>query len=138
MGRRPAHTDGVRRGACHRHHQHRNRWRVRDLPRLAHPLGTPLTLLGESAAQVADAQRELVRIGIDQLQGSATGSPQQWTDTPLGSFERATFADLAQVRHHRPVVVLDVRRESEHQQSHIHGAVNIPVHQILSRARRGP
>src|SRR4029079_2552057 len=77
------------------------------------PWGTPLTLLGESPEQVAEAQRELVRIGIDHLAGAATGTPDQWTDNPLGSFERAVFADLAQVRHHRQVTVLDVRRTSE-------------------------
>ncbi|WP_392544221.1 rhodanese-like domain-containing protein [Oryzobacter telluris] len=102
------------------------------------PWGTPLTLLGESAQQVADAQRELVRIGIDHLEGAATGSPQDWTARPLGSFERAAFADLAQVRHHRHVVVLDVRRESEHNDAHIEGAVNIPIHQILTSVDEVP
>ncbi|GAA2733598.1 MBL fold metallo-hydrolase [Pedococcus aerophilus] len=97
------------------------------------PWGTPLTLLGDSAEQVADAQRELVRIGIDHLEGAATGTPDQWTDNPLGSFERAVFADLAQVRHHRPVTVLDVRRASEFDDGHIDGAVNIPLHELLSR-----
>ncbi|MFQ6171319.1 MBL fold metallo-hydrolase [Oryzobacter sp. R7] len=102
------------------------------------PWGTPLTLLGESPAQVAEAQRELVRIGIDHLEGAATGSPEEWTEGPLGRLERADFADLAQVRHHRRVVVLDVRRESEHEESHIAGAVNIPVHEILARLDEVP
>ena len=31
------------------------------------------------------------------------------------------------------MVVLDVRRASEHDESHIEGAVNIPIHQILTR-----
>ena len=97
------------------------------------PWGTPLTVLGETAEQVAEAQRELVRIGIDRLAGAATGGPRDWTDDALGSFERATFADLAQVRHHRRVQVLDVRRASEHDAGHLDGAVNIPVHQLLSR-----
>ena len=97
------------------------------------PWGTPLTLLGESPEQVAQAQRELARIGIQDLEGAATGAPRDWTDTPLGSFERAVFADLAQVRHHREVVVLDVRRASEFDTSHIHGAVNVPIHEILDR-----
>ena len=39
------------------------------------PWGTPLTLLGDSPEQVAEAQRELVRIGIDHLEGAATGNP---------------------------------------------------------------
>lgn len=97
------------------------------------PWGTPLTLLGESRDQVATAQRELVRIGIDRPKASATGSPQEWTSEELGSFERATFADLAQVRHHREVIVLDVRRASEYLNGHIEGAVNVPLHHLLDR-----
>ena len=68
------------------------------------PWGTPVTLLGETAEQVAQAQRELVRIGIDRPAAAATGGPDQWTDGPLRTVERATFADLAHVRHHRRVV----------------------------------
>ncbi|EWT03881.1 beta-lactamase [Intrasporangium chromatireducens Q5-1] len=97
------------------------------------PWGSPLTLLGESPEQVAEAQRELVRIGVDRLAGAATGRPEDWTDGPLASFEQATFGDLAQVRHHRPVVVLDVRRASEYDASHIAEAVHIPIHELPSR-----
>jgi hydroxyacylglutathione hydrolase len=95
------------------------------------PWGAPITLLGESAEQVAEAQVELVRIGIDHMEGAATGTPADWAQGPLGTFERATFADLAQVRHHRPVVVLDVRRRQEFAESHIDGAVNIPIHEVV-------
>ena len=102
------------------------------------PWGTPLTLLGDSPEQVAEAQRELVRIGIDHLQGAATGRPEEWTDGPLGTFERAVFADLAQVRHHREVAVLDVRRAGEHAQGHVAGAVHIPLHELLTRLDEVP
>ena len=102
------------------------------------PWGTPLTLLGESAEQVAEAQRERVRIGIDELAGAATGAPQDWTDGELGSFERATFADLAQVRHHRPVHVLDVRRTGEFDKNHIEDAQNIPLHELIGRHQDVP
>jgi glyoxylase-like metal-dependent hydrolase (beta-lactamase superfamily II) len=102
------------------------------------PWGTPLTLLGDSPEQVAEAQRELVRIGIDRLEGAATGTPEDWTDGDLGSFRRAVFADLAQVRHHRQVQVLDVRRVNEFAQGHIDGAVNIPLHQLLDRLDEVP
>jgi len=102
------------------------------------PWGTPLTLLGDTPEQVAEAQRELVRIGIDRLEGAATGRPQDWTDDDLGSFERAVFADLAQVRHHRQVQVLDVRRTSEFDDVHIDGAVNIPLHELLERLDEVP
>ena len=47
------------------------------------PWGTPVTLLGETAEQVAQAQREMVRIGIDRPAAAATGGPEDWTDGPL-------------------------------------------------------
>ncbi len=97
------------------------------------PWGAPLTLLGESTEQVAEAHRELVRIGMDHLQGAGTGRPEQWTDTPLGTLERAVFADLAQARHHRQPAILDVRQVSEYRTGHIDGAVNIPLHELLGR-----
>jgi glyoxylase-like metal-dependent hydrolase (beta-lactamase superfamily II)/rhodanese-related sulfurtransferase len=97
------------------------------------PWGTPLTLLGATADEVAEAQRELVRIGIDRPAAAATGAPQDWTDGPVVATLRATFADLAQVRHHRAVVVLDVRRVSEWRAGHVEGAVNIPLHELLDR-----
>lgn len=102
------------------------------------PWGTALTLLGDTPERVAEAQRELVRIGIDHLEGAATGTPQHWTDAPLGSFERATFADLGQMRHHRPVAILDVRRTTEYAESHIDNAVNIPVHELLTSLEQTP
>jgi len=98
--------------------------------------GTPLTLLGETAGDVAQAQRELVRIGIDRPAAAATGKPRDWvagTGRELASFARATFADLAHVRHHRPVTVLDVRRADEFGASAIRGAVNIPLHDLPKR-----
>jgi glyoxylase-like metal-dependent hydrolase (beta-lactamase superfamily II)/rhodanese-related sulfurtransferase len=102
------------------------------------PWGTKLTLLGETAEQVAEAQRELIRIGVDRLEGSATGGPEDWTDGELGRYERATFADLAQVRHHREVPVLDVRRRLEWEESHIDGAVHVPLHDLLNRIDEVP
>ena len=39
-------------------------------------MGTPLTLIEANSEQIADAQRQLVRIGIDRPAGAATGSVQ--------------------------------------------------------------
>jgi len=98
------------------------------------PWGTPLTLLGETPGDVAAAQRELVRIGIDRPAASATGGPRAWAGTEfLADLPTATFADLAAVRRHRPVVVLDVRRDLEWRETHIDGAVHIPLHDLLTR-----
>ncbi len=100
--------------------------------------GTPVTLLGETPDEVAEAQRELVRIGIDRPAGQATGTPADWSDRELASFPTATFADLAQVRHHREVVVLDVRRTDEYDDARIDGAVNVPIHDLWGRLDEVP
>ena len=102
------------------------------------PWGTPVTLLGETAEDVAEAQRELVRIGIDRPAAAATGGPEDWSDRNLASFPTATFADLAQVRHHREVIVLDVRRADEYAAARIEGAVNIPIHELPHRLDEVP
>jgi len=103
------------------------------------PWGTPLTLLGQTPEQVAGAQRELVRIGIDRPAVAATGGPAQWADgQPLRSYPVADFADLEAVRHHRPVVILDVRRQQEWDTSHIQGAVHVPLHQLPGRLAEVP
>jgi glyoxylase-like metal-dependent hydrolase (beta-lactamase superfamily II)/rhodanese-related sulfurtransferase len=98
------------------------------------PWGTPLTLLGHTFEQVAEAQRELVRIGIDRPAAAATGDPRDWAgDRALRSYPVADFTDLEAVRHHRPVVILDVRRDQEWDHSHLAGAVHIPIHQLPAR-----
>jgi rhodanese-related sulfurtransferase len=103
------------------------------------PWGTPLTLLAETPGQIAEAQRELVRIGIDRPAAHATGNPAAWNgDADLATFPRATFADLAQVRHHRRVVILDTRRNLEAAEAHIDGAAHIPLHELLNRLHEVP
>lgn len=104
------------------------------------PWGTPLTLLGESAADVAEAQRELVRIGIDRPAAMATGGPEVWAGgEPLAAYERAVFGDLEAARDgDDDVVVLDVRRHQERDEAYIPGSVHIPIHEVPGRLEEIP
>jgi glyoxylase-like metal-dependent hydrolase (beta-lactamase superfamily II)/rhodanese-related sulfurtransferase len=104
------------------------------------PWGTPITLLGETAEDVAEAQRELVRIGIDRPAAMATGTPQDWAGgEPLRSHRTATFSDLAaEFAAGRHPDVLDVRREQERAQQHIAGSMHIPIHEVLHRLDEVP
>ncbi|WP_442931007.1 MBL fold metallo-hydrolase [Micromonospora sp. NBC_00389] len=107
------------------------------------PWGAPITLLGESEQQVADAQRELARIGIDRPAAAAAGHPDDWADgddTRLAELTTATFDDLAAARdgavpHSLPApeVVLDVRMTNEWRTGHIDGAVHIPLPDLPHR-----
>ncbi len=98
------------------------------------PWGTPVTLLGETPEQVAEAQREMVRIGIDRPAAAATGKPEEWAGgDPVESFPRATFADLrAAMEAGDELAVVDVRRPAEHDASHVEGSVNVPIHLVLA------
>ncbi len=98
------------------------------------PWGTPLTLLGESAEQVAEAQRELVRIGIDRPAAAATGTPQELAKNErLETLRTAVFTQLKDARSTGDPVVLDVRRSLEWRESHVEGALHIPLHELLDR-----
>ena len=97
------------------------------------PWGTPLTLIGPTAADVAAAQRELARIGIDKVAAAATGPAAEWADgEPLQAFPIADFAGLERARD-GSAVVLDVRRDGEWSRSHLDGAVHIPLHELAAR-----
>jgi rhodanese-related sulfurtransferase len=103
------------------------------------PYDVTVTLLGETPEQVAEAQRDMARIGLAKPAAMATGKPDEWAgDDELGSFERATFADLksaldeAAASGDQDLVVLDVRRGAEFDAGHIEGAVNVPIHAILA------
>jgi hydroxyacylglutathione hydrolase len=108
------------------------------------PWGTPLTLLGESAEQVADAQRGLVRIGIDRPAAAATGGPANWASgRSVTSLRLAKFGDLAATiadgsGGNGAPAVLDARRRLEWEESHLAGAVHIPVHELLGRLAEVP
>ncbi len=104
------------------------------------PWGASLSLIGESASQVAEAQRMLVRIGIDEIQGAATGSAEDLSaGTPTSSYLRCTFAELpegivaADQATDADAVILDVRRDDEYAGGYIPGAKHIPLHSLLQR-----
>ena len=95
------------------------------------PPGIPLTLIGDSPGQVADAQRDLARIGIDRVAGTAglarRASPR------LASYPVSDFEGLAAARRDQPVAVLDVRRRLEWSGGHIEGALHVPLHHLPGR-----
>jgi len=98
------------------------------------PDGVRLTLLATTPAQVAVAQRELARIGVDRICGAGTGALADW----LGGADRARFPvsdfrGLAAARRRAGVIVLDVRRPKVWAAGHIDGAVHIPLHELPAR-----
>ncbi len=101
--------------------------------------GTPLTMIGETTAQVAQARRELVRIGIDELAGAATGEITTLADgRPLRSYRVTDFAELDTALQRGPVQVLDTRRHDERAGGFVAGSQHIPLHELADRLDEVP
>jgi hydroxyacylglutathione hydrolase len=95
------------------------------------PWGTPVTLVGESPEQIAEAQRQLVRIGIERPAGAAVG---RFGDLAAADGPRVRFDDLARARERGTVPpVLDVRRDDERGAGAVPGAAHVPLHSLLER-----
>lgn len=95
--------------------------------------GTPVTLLGESVEQVAEAQREMSRVGLDDaVVAMAEADPALW-EGHASSYPISDFAGLeAAMARGEDLLVLDVRRASEHDAQHVEGALNVPIHHVLA------
>ncbi len=101
--------------------------------------GTPVTLVGDTAEEVADAQRQMARIGIDRPSGAADGGINAWgAGGTVRSYRTATFDDLADAATKGAVAVLDVRRDDEWADGRIDGAVHIPLHDLEARLDEVP
>lgn len=101
-----------------------------------------VTLIGDDAQQVADAQRELVRIGIDRFAGAATGPIESLTaGQGLRSYPVSDFTGLAAARAQRgqdgPFVV-DARRDEERAAGGVAGSVHIALHELPARRDEVP
>lgn len=98
------------------------------------PWQAPVTLLG-TQRQVADAVRDMARIGFGRPVGAAVGDgPGAWTSEPPAAFDIADFADLARRRDDGAMPhVLDVRRDDERSEAAIPGSQHVPIHQFPER-----
>jgi glyoxylase-like metal-dependent hydrolase (beta-lactamase superfamily II)/rhodanese-related sulfurtransferase len=109
--------------------------------------GVPITLLAETPEQVAEAQRELVRTGIDRPAARATGQPDEWA-VDRGELRELSVADFRALAAARagntpaglpdPQVVLDVRMTNEWTAGHIDGAVHVPLPDLPKRLTAVP
>ncbi|MBA2508014.1 MAG: MBL fold metallo-hydrolase [Nocardioidaceae bacterium] len=101
--------------------------------------GSPLTLIGDTEQQVADARRELVRIGIDDLAGAAIGNIADLADgQPLQSYPVTDFAGLAEAMASGDVQVLDARLDGEREAGHVRSSQHIPLHSLAERIDEVP
>ena len=100
------------------------------------PYEKELVLISDQAEHIALAQRELVRIGIDRPKASFLGDVKTiggTVPTPL-----VQFKDIPAILSDSSIRVLDVRRNSEREASHIANSSHIPLHELAERMSELP
>ena len=106
------------------------------------PWGVPVTLVGDTPEEVAEAQRQFVRVGIDRPAAAATGGIDRWgSGLGRGSFRVSDYAELAALRAATSDAgphVLDVRRDDERRSRSIVGSQHVPLHELTRRALEVP
>jgi glyoxylase-like metal-dependent hydrolase (beta-lactamase superfamily II)/rhodanese-related sulfurtransferase len=100
------------------------------------PYEKEIVLISDQEQQISLAQRELVRIGIDRPKASFVGDVNTVGETMPTSLVH--FKDVPAVLSDPQILVLDVRRNSEREASHIAGSSHIPLHELSDRMAELP
>jgi hydroxyacylglutathione hydrolase len=100
------------------------------------PYEEKLYLLSDKSDDIQQAQRELVRIGIERPVAAYVGEFDDFTD--LATTKTVTFEDVVDALKMPEILVLDVRRNSEREASHIAGTMHIPLHELTKRVNELP
>jgi len=107
------------------------------------PPANPVVLLASDPGQAEEANRQLLRVGFDEVVGYVNGNFESWqkADAPTARMEIISARELRdRLQSRERMTVIDVRTHHEFSDGHIEGAINIPVGEIVSRAAelRGP
>jgi hydroxyacylglutathione hydrolase len=101
------------------------------------PPDAPLILLAEEPAHAQEARVQLLRVGLDRVEGTIDGGFAAWLGAglPIAEVEQMSADDLRRdVDRGAPMRIVDVRTPGEWRAGHIDGSVNIPVGEIPARA----
>jgi rhodanese-related sulfurtransferase len=96
-----------------------------------------IVLAGGTREQHRDAQRQLLRIGFDQIAGELDGGMDAWRSSgrPLSAFETVDVEDMAEwILSAEPMTVIDTRDDHEWAAGHVPGAVHMYVPDVMHHA----
>lgn len=96
----------------------------------------PVALIADDEKQSADVRRQLLRVGLDRLEGVTRADVEGWRGHGLEvrSIPQISARELQdRLVSRAPVTVLDVRTRREWDAGHIEGAVHVPVGDITTR-----
>jgi hydroxyacylglutathione hydrolase len=91
--------------------------------------------------QAAEAYRQLLRVGLEHVEGYIDGGAAAWSagGLPVSRITLITARDLSdRVMRREPLTVVDVRTPREWREGHLEGAVHMPVGDVPNRAAELP
>jgi hydroxyacylglutathione hydrolase len=100
------------------------------------PPQEPMVILATESSQAQEAAMQLLRVGLERVEGYIAGGFDGWKDAalPLATLSTMSVADLKVARESgEPLTLIDVRTPKEFREGHIDGAVNIPLGELPSR-----
>lgn len=100
------------------------------------PYQDKLILLSDKKEDIATAQRELVRIGIDRPEGAFVNNFKDISG--LNKNREVKFKDVAAGLENPDALILDTRSNGEWHASHIEGTINIPFYELAARITELP
>jgi hydroxyacylglutathione hydrolase len=101
------------------------------------PADARLLLLTDAPARAAEAWRQLVRIGFDEIEGYVAARPSDWQAAgfPVSRVTQIPVSELReQLAAASNVTLIDVRSEREWHAGHLPGAVHVPIGEVNARA----
>jgi hydroxyacylglutathione hydrolase len=109
------------------------------------PTGTRIVLLARHAGEASEAGRQLLRVGLDRLEGCIEGGLEAWrvAGLPVSSIQQIGTDEFSErLAREKRLTVIDVRTAREWQDGHIAGTLHIPVGELAGRMadvpRTGP
>jgi hydroxyacylglutathione hydrolase len=102
------------------------------------PADVPIILLADDSGLARETATQLLRVGLDDVQGWIAGGFAGWMQAglPIETLDVISVQDLEDAAARGELVqVVDVRTPREWAGGHIEGAINIPVGDIPTRAR---
>jgi len=101
----------------------------------------PIVMVGGSEKQHVEAQRQLHRIGFDQVAGVLDGGMEAWeaSGRPLSQFETAGIEDMGRwILSGEEITVIDARDDHEWGSGHVPGAMHMYVPDVPHHAQDVP
>jgi hydroxyacylglutathione hydrolase len=99
------------------------------------PAGAPVILMTTTAPQAAEARRQLLTVGIDDVAGWIAGGFEAWAGAglPVARIPLVPARELNRRYDPASLTILDVRSRREWARDHLPGALHIPLQELESR-----